>query len=84
MRVCASGIVLARAPQGQRRVCKTQGFRTLTMMRELNGLVGAEVQKCRSAEFRRELPRGFLPRGFSDACLHAAPRACVWQASENP
>jgi hypothetical protein len=33
---------------------------------------------------RRELPRGFLPRGFSDACLQAPPRACAWQASENP
>jgi len=33
---------------------------------------------------RRELPRGFLPRGFSDACLGASPRARVWQASENP
>ena len=29
-------------------------------------------------------PRGFLPRGFSDACLRAPPRAWVWQASENP
>src|SRR5436190_11931624 len=29
-------------------------------------------------------PRGFLLRGFSDACLRASPRACVWQASENP
>ena len=33
---------------------------------------------------RRELPRGFLPRGFSDACRRASPRACAWQASENP
>src|ERR1700730_13401800 len=28
-------------------------------------------------------PRGFLPRGFSDACLRARPRASDWQASEN-
>src|SRR6516162_795200 len=33
---------------------------------------------------RRELPRGFLPRGFSDACLRAAPPPGDWQASENP
>src|SRR6516162_5171684 len=29
-------------------------------------------------------PRGFLPRGFSDACLRAAPPPGDWQASENP
>ena len=28
--------------------------------------------------------RGFLPRGFSDACLRAAPPPGDWQASENP
>ena len=33
---------------------------------------------------RRELPRGFLLRGFSDACLRAAPPPGDWQASENP
>jgi hypothetical protein len=33
---------------------------------------------------RCELPRGFLPRGFSDACLRASPHASDWQASENP
>ena len=33
---------------------------------------------------RRELPRGFLPRGFSDAYLSTSTRACAWQASENP
>ena len=29
---------------------------------------------------RRKLPRGFLPRGFSDACLRTSPHACDWQA----
>jgi hypothetical protein len=29
-------------------------------------------------------PRGFLLRGFSDACLRASARACARQASENP
>lgn len=33
---------------------------------------------------RCQLPRGFLPRRFSDACLRALAHACVWQASENP
>jgi hypothetical protein len=33
---------------------------------------------------RCELPRGFLPRGFSDACNRASPHASDWQASENP
>ena len=33
---------------------------------------------------QRKLPRGFLLRGFSDACLRAPLRARVWQASENP
>jgi hypothetical protein len=33
---------------------------------------------------RCELPRSFLPRGFSDACLRAPPLASDWQASENP
>ena len=25
-----------------------------------------------------------IPRGFSDACLRASPRARAWQPSENP
>src|SRR5262249_40093072 len=33
----------------------------------------------RSTHRRRELPRGFLPRGFSGACLRAPPRTCAWQ-----
>jgi hypothetical protein len=33
---------------------------------------------------RCELPRGFLPRGFSDACRRAAPLSDHRQASENP
>ena len=31
---------------------------------------------------RRNSPRGFLLRGFSDACLRAAPPPGDWQASE--
>jgi len=33
---------------------------------------------------RRKLPRCSLPRGFSDAASVHLPRACAWQAFENP
>ena len=42
------------------------------------------IRRAEGAFFSYREAGGFLPRGFSDACLRASPRACAWQASENP
>jgi len=48
--------------------------------------VDAEIEARSIARHhcRRKPPRGFLLRGFPDACLRASARARAWQASENP
>jgi hypothetical protein len=57
-----------------------RGYRRVVLDRQVVPTTRGDL----APSLKDELPRGFLPRGFSDACRSASPRACTWQASENP